>query len=328
MAATTFTDLIDKSPTYIPEYLEAMLPEKSVMISSGLAVRNTALDSIIKGQGGKTVAIPFFAEHTTDEEVLAANSNLTVYSMSSDKDIGVVCARGKAVGEEDIAVILAAANPLQEYARQQLNIWARAVDRALIKVATGAVGALAASLLVDQSAAEFSTNYVFDAVDLLGDESDALGIILMHSRVYHKLQKQGVISYPTVTPDAAGAEVVVFGGMLGRRRVFVSDQLPTTGAGNAKVYSTYIAAPGAMTLGFQKELTSEPYRLPLLAGGTSVIVNTIHFVAHKNFIKWTGTASGLTPTNTELATTSNWSGVADNIKNYRMVEIKTLATLS
>jgi len=323
MAATAFSHLIDKSPTYLPEYFEAKLPEKSVMISSGLAQGIPQAESALKSNGGKTVAMNFYDEFTTAEEVLAADTDLTVRNMTTDSDIGVVCARGLAVGAEDLARVLAATDPLAEFAKQRTNYWARAIDTALIKVAAGALGALGATVQLDKSANDFNFNFIIEGVDLMGDNSDELSIILMHSKVFHKCLLLGLVSYPDATAIGAGPSIMN-GGFIGNRRVYVSDQLPVS----SNVYSTYVAASGAFSILFQKDIRVELERLPRKAGGTDVIVNTVHFVPHKNYVKYTGTASGITPTNAELATTGNWSGVADNDKNYRVVEIKSLASLT
>ena len=323
MAAVTLANLIDKGASYLSDYMTATLPEKSVMISSGLVVPNPQAEAVLKSQGGKTYSARFYDEDTTEEEVLAAATNLTVQALTTDADIGVVCARGRARGVEEVSAILAGARPLEEFAVQRTHYWARRFDAALIKVATGALGALGSTVQLDKSGQDFSFNFIIEGVDKMGDNSDELSIILMHSKVYHKCLLAGLVSFPNATAIGAG-QSILSGGFIGNRRVIVSDQLPVS----SSVYSTYVAAPGAMTISFQKDVTVRTQYDALLAGGTEQLVDTVHFVPHKNYVKWSGTASGLSPTNTELGTTGNWTGVAGNTKMYRMIEIKSLASLS
>jgi hypothetical protein len=321
MAAVTFTTLIDKSPTFLSEYMSAMLPEKSVMVSSGAARIDDQLGAQLSAQGGKTLSRRLYDEDTTDEEVLAAATNLTVQALTTDADIVAVCARGRARGSEDLAAILAQADPLAEFAAQRTNYWARKFDTALIKVATGALGALGATVqYTDPASSPFAYEHVLGAVDLMGDNSEDLSIIICHSKIYHDMLRQNIVTFPNA--GAVGQASVFLGGFIGNRKVVVSDQVYNTGG----VYSTYIVAPGAFTLAFQKQVTVEAYREPLLAGGTEILVDTVHFVAHKNYVKWSGTAAGITPTNAELATTGNWTGVAGNDKMYRAVELQCKST--
>lgn len=317
MAAVAFSNLINHSPTYLSEYMTAMLPEKSVMVSSGAARIDSALGAQLAQLGGKTISRRLYDEDTTDAQVLTADTDLTVYGLTTDADIMAVCARGRARGAEDVAGILAQADPLAEFAAQRTNFWARQLDTALIKVATGALGALGATVqYTASSSSPFSYDFVLKAVDLMGDNSEDLSIIICHSKIYHEMLRLNLVSFPNAS--AVGQQGVYAGGFIGNRRVIVSDNVYNTGG----VYSTYIVAPGAFTLAFQKEVSIEEDRQPLKAGGTSILVDTVHFVAHKNFVKWSGTASGLTPTNTELATTGNWTGVAGNTKMYRAVELQ------
>jgi hypothetical protein len=324
MAATVFADLVDQSPIYA-EYLRALLPEKTALINSGVASLVPLAD--MRSRGGKTFAIPFYKEFTTAPEILTAAADLTIRPASTGKDIGVVCARGTAMGSEDIAAIFAGDDPMVEFSNQMANYWGRNLDLALVKVASGASAAIASTHTRDYSSANFDVDMVIDAVDLLGDNSEELSVIIMHSKVAHRAEKLNLIKYPTATDAGAGSSLLR-SGSIGNRRVIVSDAVPVNGSGASAVYSTFIAGQGAMALFYQKDLKLEAERLPRLAGGTDVLVSTIHFVPHLNYVKWTGTAGGTTPSNTELATLGNWSKVAGNDKDIRFVELQSLANLS
>lgn len=320
--ATTFTDLSAQSEVYAA-YMEAMLPEKMVMVQSGVATINgVGID--LGAMRGKTVAVPRYEELSGDEQVLAAATNLTINPIGTYKDVGVVCARGKAWGAEDFAAILAGADPMREISRQSSNYWGRKFDTALIKVASGALAACGATHQLDKSGANFDFTFIIEAADKLSDNQDELSIIGLHGRTYSLAQKLGLVTYPTVVPAPGAGPYVLAGGFIGRRRVVVSDQFPVA----ANVYSTFLFGSGAMTLVYQKALKLEAERQALLAGGTDILVTTAHFIPHLYEVAWQGMPAGATPTNTELATSGNWTKVADNDKNIRAVEIKHLASLT
>lgn len=328
MAATAFSDLVNKSPVYAA-YMEAFLPEKIQMVRSGAVAINPRSDVIgeFSRHGGKTFSIPFYKEIAqSNAELLTANTALTRRAITTGADIGVVCARGLAMAAEDIAAIFAATDPIRECARQMANFWGRQLDTSLIKVLAGAIASESAAYRLDKSAQEFSYDLIIDAVDLLGDASENLSIIVMHSKVAHKLQKANLLTYPTATE--IGAQGLLKEGRIGNRVVFVTDQTTKTGTGSTAVYSTYVLRPGAMSLFYQKNLKLEADRDALLAGGTDTLVSTVHYVPHLNLVKWIGTAAGTTPTDTELATSGNWDSVAGNVKDVGAVEILSLANLS
>lgn len=328
MAATAFANLVDKGSVFLQEYMTANLPEKSVMISSGLFAPDPVMQSVIRAQGGKTVSVPWYKEFTQDQQIPTADTDLTVYSLATNKDIGVVCARAIAPGAEDIAKIFAATDPLAEMGRQWTNYWSRKIDASCIKVLTGTLAAIGSThQLTTYNTQNFDYTHLLAAVDLQGDNSDAMTIIVCHSKVYHRMKLLKLVNYKDAT-DRGGGDLIYFGGTVDGRRVYVSDQVPTTGSGDTKVYSTYVAAPGVAALMFQKDITFEPYRLPLKAGGTDVVVSTVHYVPHLYRTQWTGTASGTTPTNTELGTSGNWTSVIDNVKDVPIVELQTYATLA
>ncbi|HEL8745379.1 TPA: coat protein, partial [Listeria monocytogenes] len=72
-----------------------------------------------------------------------------------------------------------------------------------------------------------SGNLVLDAKQLLGDSSDRLSLMVMHSAVYTALQKQNLIAF---IPNARGE--VNIPTYLGYR-VVVDDGVPSTGTGAA-----------------------------------------------------------------------------------------------
>jgi len=64
-------------------------------------------------------------------------------------------------------------------------------------------------------------------------------------------------------------------------------------------------------------------RVATTNGGQDQFITRASFVTHVPGVAWAGTSTG-NPTNTALATGSNWSKVASDDKLIRIVELQTL----
>ena len=96
----------------------------------------------------------------------------------------------------------------------------------------------------------------------------------------------------------------------------------TTPEVTSKVYTTYLFAKGSIGRGegTPVSLTSTETDRDSLAG-EDILVNRRAFVLHPMGIKWIGTPAGVTPSNSELATGTNWSRVYES-KNIGLVALK------
>ena len=86
----------------------------------------------------------------------------------------------------------------------------------------------------------------------------------------------------------------------------------------AGVYTTYLFGPGAIGWGdggapYPTETDRDTLQ------GDDILVNRRHFVLHPRGVKFTGTPAGVSPTNTELETGTNWLRAYDP-KNIKIVQ--------
>jgi hypothetical protein len=164
-----------------------------------------------------------------------------------------------------------------------------------------------------------------DACAKLGDVSDRLSAVAMHSATEAALRKLDLIDF---IPDSEGkAQLRTFQG----RRVIVDDQLPTrAGTTDGTVYTTYLFGPGAFAKG-AAPLEGEPLqggfgtagvelaRVPL--DSDSVLINRRRYILHPRGVKFTSASVAAdSPTNAELETAANWVRVFE-AKNVRMVAV-------
>jgi len=88
------------------------------------------------------------------------------------------------------------------------------------------------------------------------------------------------------------------------------------------VYTTYIFGPGAIALGNGNPVgfvATETARDSL--AGEDYLINRKTLILHPRGVRWVGTAAGVSPTNAELATGTNWNRVYEN-KAIRIVAFK------
>lgn len=315
MAATTIANLV--TPAVYSAYMEAKLPETVKVVASGLAEIDP--NPAISTQGGTTFNIPFYNDFSgSADEVVAQGTPNTVTAIAASNDIGVVLYRSKTFGYSDASEVFSGDDPGAEISRQMMNYWARRMDVTFNKVMEGTMTTLAATHQLDVTGASDtapSANNILAACQKLGDNQDQLSIIYTHSKVFNYWLTNGFITYVSGT---AFSERVVQSGQIPTvfgKQVVVSDGVYNSGT----TYATYIGAPKQLYLGYQRNLKIEEYRDP--KAQQTEITGSIFYVAHNRFVKWTGTAAGLTPTNTELGTSTNWANIADNNKNIKMVQL-------
>jgi len=326
---TSIQDLI--VPEVVGEIASALMIDKTAIVGSGVA--SPDYNNVDIRKGGEFCKVPFWNEAEGEDEVLAEGNILTPDKVTMGEDIGVVLHRGKAWSAYTLAKIVSGRDPNRAVGEQLANFWGKRYDAALLSVLKGAFsGPLKDTHVLDVSAPDASTypviakpEHFVDAMGLLGDNmQDAFEVIIMHSKVYADLVKQGLIQFGQTV---MGQQIIETGGLptLLGRRVIVSDACPveeyvidaTTGA-TGKKYTTFIAGRGVMYFGFQREITIETDK-DILAQ-EEVMVTTVHFCAHLKGVKWAVTTTN--PNNATLATGTNWQKVWPD-KAIRIVALKT-----
>jgi len=170
-------------------------------------------------------------------------------------------------------------------------------------------------------------NTFLNAKALLGDVSNKLTAIAIHSAVYFSLLKANLITFEPVSTQ--GQPIEKFLGL----NVIVDDTLPTeVGSSGSAIFHSYLFGQGAIAQGVS---TNNPPieggagnstwqlefgRVPL--AGQNIMINRRRFILHPRGVKWLGVSvAGLSPTNAEVANGANWLRVYD-AKNTRLVMIR------
>ena len=314
------------TPEIFNEYMENYATENNAFIQSGVAVSDERVSQNITA-GGTLVTMPFWNDLDGDDEGLGDGDRaLSTGKITSGADIAAVMYRGRGWSVNELAAVFSGSDPLGSMLKKIGSYWVRREEQVLLSTLNGlfadattgdsatAAGALVASHLVNNKTA-IDASMVLDAKQLLGDASDRLQMIVMHSAVYTLLQKQNLIEF--IQPSESTIKIPTYLGY----RVVVDDSVKP----NGKTYTSYLLANSSFgrNAGNPAKLTTFETARDAAKGNDSVFTRRA-FVMHPYGVKWTGasvTAGELTPLNKDLEIADNWQKVYDD-KNIGIVGIK------
>lgn len=316
MAATKLGDVI--VPEIFNPYVIERTAELSALWQAGIV---STVSDISLGEGGSTIQMPFWQDLTGDDQVLDTSTDLTVSNITASKDVAVVNGRALVYGATDLSGALAGDDPMRAIGDLMAAKWARQMQKVVINVLNGAMGAMGdeSKNTLDISglsgaAAVLDSDAFIDALGTMGDAEGKIQALAVHSATHRLMKKQGLIE--TIPPEDGKEEISLYQG----KRVIVDDGMPvSTGK-----YTTYLFGAGA--IGYAEgtpKTPSETQREGLKNGGEEYLISRRHFVLHPRGIKWdpgSGVPAKDTPSNTELAAKANWTRVYES-KNIRIVKL-------
>src|SRR5690349_6151081 len=316
MASTRLSNVI--VPEIWNPYVVNRTMEVSNLFQSGIMAPVTELNGF-QGQGGNVINMPFWQDLSGESEVLSATGTaLSVNPITSGQDAAVVQFRGKAWGVNEVAAALAGSDPMNAIGDLVAAWWARDMQRILKAILTGVFSAASMAANVHDISGVANGQGItgpgfLDAFQRLGDASDGVSAIIMHSAVRTQLLKDDLIEF---VPQSQGqAALPTFMG----KRIIIDDGMTVTGSGATAVYDTYIFGPGA--IGYA---TGNDANIQLVEtdrdslAGEDYLINRRVFVMHPRGVKFIGAATGGGPDNTVLATGASWSRVYES-KSIRIV---------
>lgn len=328
MASTKISNVI--VPEVYNPYVIARTVALSKFIQSGIATRDPELKFPATGtqvKGGKKIHIPFWKSLVdaggADDEVLSDQSGLTVNNIEAGESVAAIHVRGKAWGANDLARYFSGDDPMAAIAEMNAAYWANRFQHVLLAslegitkdVASPATNAPLKSHVLDISggsggAEVLSSEAMIDAMYLMGDHAAELGGIMCNSATMAKLVKLNLID--TVRDAESPVEYKYYMG----KPVIVDDGLVADTGKN----SIYFFGMGAIAFNEDTEGLEMTETDRDTLKGEDVLISRRAFVMHPRGLSWTGTPSGVTPSNAELALASNWS-LADNAKNVPITKL-------
>ncbi len=335
---TKVADIIN--PAIFTPYTQGLTEEKSRLINSGALVRSDFIDGLLAG-GGNVFSVPSFKDLDNDADNVSTDdetSDSTPNKIGTALELAVRKSRNNSWSSMDLAEALAGTDPMLAIANRVAAYWER--RRQVMFVA------LMAGLFADNDAAptgtdthtagdltndikagaysagvtDFSAEAVIDTAVTMGDSSEALGMIMMHSVIHARAEKNNLIDF---IPDARGE--VTIPTFLGRR-VIVDDGLPVSGA----IYETWLFGTGALRLGVgQAKVPTEVDRKPAAGdgGGQDVLHNRVEWTLHPVGHAYIGTTPSGGPSNAatanNLAAAASWSRVWPERKQIKIARLIT-----
>jgi len=306
--ATSISDLI--IPEVFAPYFVNRSVEKSAVLQSGIAQSDPQLVSFASG-AGQVFNIPFFNSLGGDDEVLQEGVNLSINNISTDQEVCVVTNRAKAWGASYLSRVTSGEDVMARIGNMVGDWWARKHQGVLMAVlnamftstaaASGNQGVLRGTHLVDNSAAAFDPTMIIDAMAKLGDNSDQLTAMVMHSAIYHSLTKNDMITYMRDS-DLDGQYPTYLG-----KRVIIDDACLSN---TANVFRTYIFTQGSIQMGMGNIPPRDAVETDRnTLGSEDIMITRQRMIFHPRGFRWQGAVN---PANNDPGTPANSLDNQDN----------------
>lgn len=325
-----------------PEVFSGYMAEQptwnDAIINSGILVQDSTIMDLI-GEKGNVATLPFYVPIDEAESQALNNdgeTDNTPVEISGKKQTAMLIQRMKAWKAQDFTKELTGADPMTHVANSVAGFYRQTRVRDLMAIVdavlslkgmenhvkdiaeTTGTGAVTDANKVDE------TTLIFAKQQALGDSSDNMGLLFLHSYMYAKYQALGLVDYNKYTVTNALAGDVNLPSINGFIPV-VSDRYTVDISKTNPVYKTYMIGAGAF-LTCDKTNYEDPYYSdydPETKAGIRTLYTKQGYVLHPNgFSIDQNKVAKESPTNTELGNKANWSLVY-NHKNIRMGMIKS-----
>jgi hypothetical protein len=321
MSVTAVADII--VPELFNRYSQERTAQAWELVQSGIVVRSPEWDQKAK-DGAKSVQMPFFQDISGPSQATPGNGTdeLTVNAIQSAQDTCAIHYRSNAWGDNDLAAALAKADPLGAIQNLVGDYWAREYQRLLLLSLKGVFGAatMAAKILEyfnadvgADGAKELDDEVTIDAIGLMGDASERVTAIGVHSAVRNGLWKKGLLE---ITQENGENRQWFMG-----RRLIVDDSMPKVAVTGGYKYTSYLFGQGAFAYG--EGMPRNPVEVDrVILKRNSVLVNDKIIILHPRGVKWGIEHGGNTPTDEQMEAGGSWAR-AYEAKNVRLAAVVT-----
>ncbi len=342
MAAGPITQVSDVVvPEIFTPYVQQFTEEKARIITSGVAVRDPAIDEMLAG-GGLTFNVPSFRDLDSDTDRVSTDTSTSAgfaggtdspdpQKIETDTEIAVRLNRNQSWSSSDLAAVLAGEDPLDAIVSRVGFYWARRLQAIVLATVNGVIKDNVANDSGDyendvsggsfiDGVTNFSAEAFLDAAVTMGDSMEDLVAIMVHSVVYNRMQKNNLIDF---IPDSNG--VVNIPTFLGRS-VLIDDGMPNA----ANVYDSWLFGAGFLRLGSSApkvptEITREAGAGN--GGGQEILYSRQQWSLHPVGHAYTGTAASGGPDNStganNLNVATSWNRVYPERKQIKFARLVT-----
>ncbi len=303
MAGLKLSDIV--VPEFFNKYVVNKAVEKSALFKSGILRFSEEYDRLAS-MPGKRVMMPYFEDLTGESEHISEDNDLTANKIGVGQDIAPIIRRAKMWSATDLAAAMSGEDPIGEVANLIAEFWCRDMQRELFKILTGAFDCPSMKCL-NYSTLEsgggdglLSPEHLIGAMQLLGDASEDLKAIVMHSDVKAYLRKKDLIE--TVRPS----DSVPFDTYMGLRVIVDDGSLK-----NGSQYRSYIFGTNAIAFGNGAPAGFVPLEFDRdrkKGSGVDYIISRKTYILHPVGVAYAGTndINPEGPKSTDLANPENW----------------------
>ncbi len=310
--------------------LQAEIVDKLGLTTSGIMVDGS---NFIQNKMGDFAHIPQYQTLADAMTQVVTVTDVDINDFADYKMTMPWIQREGAWGVESIVQTITGKDPLTEIARQFANKIAQTMKTSAINMLKGCF-ATALSATHSTGTSYSGNNITFDGVrgakQLLGDSQMLLTRAVANSKV---VNDAGGLVGTTFPNTQIGSQTLTSGIVpnLYGIQAWMDDSIASV----ASIYSTYIAAPGAVIYALRpwshkdlngNQVTSpavnvEYQRVPQTGGGQDRIYLRVSYTVLLNGMQFS--ISYKNPTDAQLATGAYWTKVADDNRKIKCVELKT-----
>jgi hypothetical protein len=201
VALVQLSDVI--TPEVFQTYMAKDTMTKSAIFASGAVQQDANLAEKLAG-GGTTFQVPFWKDLADTEGNVATDQTTDVATplkIQATKMRAIRQFRTQGWSDADLVAELAGSDPMTRIVARVSAYWARQFQTSLIKTIQGVFADNIANDSSDMvsdisgetgSDAQVSAEALLDAAQTMGDASDQLKLLVMHSVVYTNLAKQNL----------------------------------------------------------------------------------------------------------------------------------------
>lgn len=337
MAETRLSDLIE--PAKFTSYVQNRTKELSALYQSGVIGYDERVAQAAAG-GGATINMPFWNDLTGNESNIGSDDptdEAVPQKIDASQDVAVMHYRNNAWSSMDLSAVIAGDDPMQRIGDRVATYWTRDMQRTLIATLNGVIadneandsGDFVHNIATDAATTPtddelFGPKAVVQGALTMGDASEDLVALAMHSVPYARLQELDLIEYRNTA--LAGSKNSLRIPYYLDKRVVVDDGCPAIAGTNRITYTSYLFGPGAVAQADSMPRTPHAVEREERKGGgegMETLHSRKHFVLHPRGVKFvSGAVAGKSPTNAELSSALNWDRVYER-KLVRFAAIKT-----
>lgn len=327
--AGTFLNFPFDEELFYDSWSEAPDPVRTAILNSGAMTQDGLISSMIQGKGN-IYTIPFYNVLGGDPVNYDGQTDITATETSGGSQTGVVFGRAKGFTARNFTAELVGNDPMGHIAQSVAKYWQKYRQSVILKIIGAVMGITGASgnakkwhdTHVADLGSDTATPYTVGETDLndlatlaLGDNKSLFSLAIMHSTVAKTLENKQLLEYWKYT-DANGIQRPMNIASANGYTVIIDDNVPsavTGGTGANKdltKYTTYLLGGGVLrTANARLDRPNDPSYDPAKNGGQETLYTRIRETIHPNGFSFKVPSSGWSesPTDTQLATTANWT---------------------